>query len=134
MTLLKKPEERLQGSAAAILDTFQYEGKLMWWHTPNESMTKAQVQWYNKRKLLGVKKGVPDIIILYPEKQVLFIELKYNTNKYKYPEENKKLTKEQLLWRANARKLGFDYVMLAAKDEYDLKKQLQKILKDHRII
>ena len=36
-------------------------GELNWCHVPNES--KSKVQYYAKQKALGVKSGVPDILI-----------------------------------------------------------------------
>jgi hypothetical protein len=46
-----------------------------WFHTPNESGTRAR--WENQRlSALGVKPGVADVILLKPDGRDVWIELK----------------------------------------------------------
>ena len=82
-------EENLQKTVAYYLDSLG----VLWFHPPNE--IRAKPQYLAKRKLLGVKSGVPDVVILEPKGEWcgLFIELKVGYNK---PSENQKVFLERL--------------------------------------
>lgn len=70
-------EEDLQKTLARYLDLLG----LVWVHPPNE--IKAKPQYLKKRKALGVKAGVPDVLIFNPSGKYngLAIELKVGYNK-----------------------------------------------------
>ncbi len=82
-------EENFQKTVACYLDSLG----VLWFHPPNEIRTN--VSYLKKRKSLGVKSGVPDIVILEPKGKWggLFIELKVGYNK---PSENQKKFLERL--------------------------------------
>jgi hypothetical protein len=100
----KGREEFLQKAVARYLDTI----RVLWFHCPNE--IKASPQYLKKRKLLGVKSGVPDVCILEPNKDYkgLFIELKVGYNK---PSENQKK------WIENLEKRGYKTLISYSLDE-----------------
>jgi len=68
---VKRPEQELQIQVAAFMDRIP---GLLFWHTPNgggRSKVEASIL-----KAMGVKPGVPDLIVLLPNGKVGFIELK----------------------------------------------------------
>lgn len=85
----KGSEFDFQKALAYYLDTIN----LLWFHPANE--IKAKPQYMAKRKLIGVKSGVPDFCILEPNKKYkgLFIEIKVGYNK---PNENQMKWIEEL--------------------------------------
>lgn len=70
-------EDDFQKTIASYLNSLG----VLWMHPPNE--IKAKVQYMAKRKAMGVKSGVPDILIFEPNKGYvgLAIELKAGYNK-----------------------------------------------------
>ena len=89
-------EEALQRQVADYLDRHLPDGAL-WWHTPNGGHRNKAVA--AKLKAQGVKRGVPDVIILW-QGSALFIELKTPTGA---------LSKEQREWRDSLGNEGFDW-------------------------
>lgn len=73
-TPFRRPEEALQKAVAAYLDAV-LPPEWRWFHVPNQRGTRKA--WENKLlKAMGVKAGVPDIVLLGPDARVAFIELK----------------------------------------------------------
>lgn len=72
-------ENRFQRAVAQWLK-MQYPD-LVWWHTPNEGKRTSFESWL--AKVLGIRAGVSDIVILEPNKthHGLLIELKVGPNK-----------------------------------------------------
>lgn len=70
-------EDDLQKAVARYLNSLG----VLWMHPPNE--IKAKVQYMAKRKAMGVKSGVPDVLIFKPNNGFsgLAIELKVGYNK-----------------------------------------------------
>lgn len=70
-------EDDFQKTLARYLDALG----VVWFHSPNE--IRASVQYLRKRKSMGVKSGVPDILILEPKNGFngFAIELKVGYNK-----------------------------------------------------
>jgi hypothetical protein len=121
-------EDSLQIALATYLDVM----KLLWIHVPNESQTRASVQWYVKRKKKGVKPGFPDIVIFDKDKTV-FIELKVDRNKFKRKDGFSMLSVSQKKWRDDLLALGYNYYIICARNHYDGLEQLCKILKEERL-
>jgi hypothetical protein len=90
----KGKEDDFQKSIARYLNSLG----VLWMHPPNE--IKAKVQYMSKRKAMGVKSGVPDVLIFEPRGKYigLAIELKAGYNK---PSEN------QLKWIEDLNKRGW---------------------------
>jgi hypothetical protein len=84
-------EDKLQHNVILYLQ-MQHPSAL-WTHVPNEGRRTPFERF--KLKYLGVKSGVPDILIFTPNKKYngLAIELKYKKNK---PTENQKIWLNQL--------------------------------------
>ena len=100
----KGKEDDFQKSVARYLDSLG----VVWFHSPNE--IKAKVQYLSKRKQMGVKSGVPDVLILESNKQYkgLAIELKAGYNK---PSE------AQIEWINKLTKVGFKAIWSNSLDE-----------------
>lgn len=70
---MNRPEQALQVSVAAFLDRAIPD--LFWFHVPNSSGNRG-ARLGGILKAMGVKAGVPDIIVLLPNARVGFLELK----------------------------------------------------------
>lgn len=110
-------EERFQIALARYLDVLN----VAWYHVPNE--IKAKKQYYKKRKKLGVKKGIPDICIIEPNKYYkgLYIELKVG---YNQPSE------EQMQWIDKLKNRGYLSFVSYSLDECIY--VIEEYLKDSR--
>ena len=75
-----KPEEASQIAVVKYL-SLQYPG-ILWCHPPQETYTESRFQKW-KNKMMGVKRGVPDLLIFEPRgfNFGLAIEMKYGRNK-----------------------------------------------------
>ena len=70
----RRPEDDLQRTVCEHLDLLQRTGRLLYFHVPNGG--KRNVIEAMKFKWLGVKAGVPDLVIIPRVGPVCFIELK----------------------------------------------------------
>ena len=70
----RRPEDDLQKCVCEHLDLLQRTGRLLYFHVPNGG--KRNPIEGAKFKRLGVKPGVPDLVILPKHGNALFIELK----------------------------------------------------------
>lgn len=83
-------EDSLQIEVAQYLDRITP----WWWHTPNEAM--GSVQHHAKRKRMGVKKGVVDVVSAY-----LMLAIEHKKDDKKQP------TPEQWAWLKHFESLGW---------------------------
>lgn len=98
----QKPEEQLQ---KAVCDYLALLPGVLYWHTPSSTyvglMTGAKMNYLAKQKRLGVKRGVPDLAMMFRNKHgaftLAFAELKIAPNKP---------TDEQLAFMDTANALG----------------------------
>lgn len=97
-------EDQFQKTVSRYLDSLG----LIWFHSPNE--IKAKVQYMAKRKSMGVKSGVPDVMIFNTNSKYngLAIELKAGYNK---PSES------QLEWLDKLTSLGWFAIWSNSLDE-----------------
>ena len=72
-------ENKFQRAVAQWLD--MQHPNLLWWHTPNEGKRSNFERWL--AKILGMRAGVSDIVILQPNKSFhgIVMELKVGKNK-----------------------------------------------------
>ena len=70
----RRPEDALQASVARYLNILEGQGHLLWFHVPNGG--KRHILEAVKMKRMGVKAGVPDLVIIPKAGPVCFIELK----------------------------------------------------------
>jgi hypothetical protein len=126
-------EDALQQALAKVLDSLERLNLLRWCHVQNESRTAASVGWYAKRKRLGVKAGIPDILIFLKHGKLLFIELKVNRLKIKHKLTEEFLTDEQKRFREWVVENGFIYNVILTSSVFDGAKQLGDILTLHGV-
>ena len=126
-------EEYIQRDIASYLNELMSLRKLLWCHVPNESGTKANIEWYCKRKRLGVKAGFPDLIILGKDHPI-FIELKYNSNKTKDIDGMRLLSCKQLKWRDDLKEFGYNYYVVCVRCGFEGVNEVEKILKEEGIL
>lgn len=75
MNYLLKPEEIIARQVTELLELLKTQGKVLaFTHVSNETWTSSWKQKH-KNKAMGVRSGIPDYVIVFPEK-VLFLELK----------------------------------------------------------
>jgi VRR-NUC domain len=101
-------EEDEQKDLAQLLDSMG----LIWFHVPNE--IKCKPQYYAKRKMLGVKSGVPDNFIInippkFPQSKGAVIELKRKKGGV--------TSEEQLEWLSKLSHKGWRVAVCHGKDE-----------------
>lgn len=112
-------EDELQTALAAYLDSlckYEYKGRLGWFHTPNETMiNNAKIGFLAKRKRLGVKSGVPDILLLFEGGRCAFVELKVDRHKVIRADPHKLLSDNQKAFFDMLKCLGHNRYVLACK-------------------
>lgn len=69
-----RPEDLLQQTVAKYLNVLARQGLLLWFHVPNGG--KRHILEAVKMKRMGVKAGVPDLVVIPKNGPVCFIELK----------------------------------------------------------
>lgn len=101
---MKRPEQILQQQIARFLDT-AYPA-LLWFHCPNGgARTKVEAAIL---KTMGVKAGVPDIIMVLPDGRAAFVELKAGRGT---------LTEAQMAFKARSQALGCAWAEVRSLDE-----------------
>lgn len=108
MPILKKQsEDSLQKAVARWLDYSKY----LWFHPANGG--SRNIIEATKLKAMGVKAGVPDIVICQPSGlfHALFIELKAGNNKP---------TSTQIAWHGKLRQKGYYVAVCYSFDEVKL--------------
>lgn len=95
MRTLSPTEDGLQQAIVVLLSVYEAQGRLRYFHVPNQlprpkvlaaklgmamvNMVYAMIE--NKLKSLGKRKGVPDLVITFPNGTAAFWELKVGRNK-----------------------------------------------------
>lgn len=124
-------EEILQKTVMQYIDQLsltKYKDKIFAFHVPNESMTNASIKWHSKRKSLGVKSGVSDIIILIKGGITLFVELKVDRLKNKRVDPDKLLSENQKSFFNVLQDLDFKYIVICAKTSTEAIERIDEIL------
>lgn len=76
---MKRPEQALQKSICDLLNAWENQGQLRYFHVPNggkRNKIEAAIM-----KGLGVRAGVPDLVVLISNGPTIFLELKAGDNK-----------------------------------------------------
>lgn len=120
----KRHEENIiQRPLVRILEKIEsYTGLLTFFHVPNQLLRRSDL-----RKIfhgLGVRSGVPDLVIPIGGGRTLWIELKYGKND---------TTDDQDAYLNTLRRLGHLVEIIKAKDSHDAQEQLFAILAKYGI-
>ncbi len=100
-------EALLQQACVKWLHIQENMGRLLFYHVPNGG--KRGIIEASKFKRLGVRAGVPDLVILRPGGSSLYIELKAGMGK---------LNDNQNEWRDKLSKFSFNWYCLNDLDEF----------------
>lgn len=103
---MKRPEQVLHFACVQLLSVLCCTGKLSYFHTPNAAKrSKFQSMLLNK---LGVRAGVPDLIVFLPNSRVLFIELKASKGR---------ISEKQIMFHVELMQLGYAVSIIRSIDE-----------------
>lgn len=116
-------ENKVHRPLVRILEKIEaYTGTLKFFHVPNQLLRRSDL-----RKIfhgLGVRSGVPDLVIPIGGGRTLWLELKYGTNT---------TTDDQDQYLNDLRRLGHIVEVITAKDSQDAQEQLFAILAKYGI-
>ena len=129
----KKPPERkeeihvLRPLVKVLYDLESYTKALTFFHIPNELLRRSVMKriFYH----LGVRAGVPDLVLLLRGGVAIFIELKYG----KPGKGEQGLSEGQEGFIAWLKKLGFPVYIICAQDGRESVRQLYEILRAHGV-
>lgn len=123
-----RPEEIVQRACVTLLQTIEnLTRRLSFFHIPNQLLRTMVLRVVYAA--LGVRAGVPDLVILMEGGRIIFVELKINPNKTNVPP--KHLTSsDQDDFHAILIRLGFTVYVLAARNTVDAQNQLLVILEE----
>lgn len=103
-----RPEQGIQRAVVEYLRIMENLGELTFFHVPNggrRSRTEGRIF-----KGLGVRAGVPDLVVLFPGGRTAFIEIKAP---------NGRLSAAQKAFRNTAENLGFPFLEARGVDEVE---------------
>lgn len=116
---MRMNESILQQQIVIYLDEKQKYYQFRYWHTPNEGKRKV---WYLKKlKNMGMKSGVPDLILEFSQSKFVYLEIKMPKGR---------LSNAQKLWKVNSEILGTPFHIIKGTYE-ECKKQIDNIFKDY---
>lgn len=103
---MKRPEQQLQKAACAFID--RAAPWLLYFHPANGgARSKAEAGIF---KAMGVKAGVPDLVILLPEARVGFLEFKAKGGS---------LSPSQKIWRHELQSRGYPWAEVRSLEEVE---------------
>ena len=115
MRRCQRPEQALHRAAVAYLRLLENLGELVFFHPANggvRSRTEAAIF-----KGLGVRAGVPDLVVLFPGARCAFIELKSDV---------RRLSAAQLGFKNHAEMFGFPYA--TCRDLNEVERFVRKLI------
>jgi hypothetical protein len=111
-----KAEEALQRSVVQLLAIYEARGLLAYCHVPNGGYrTPAQAGAF---KAMGVRSGVPDLLVWTPHSRSFGIELKAGRGK---------LSDVQVLWKSTLESLGHRVYVCWSVDEVEAVLRLEGV-------
>ena len=103
-----RPEQAIQRAVVQYLGIMENLGELTFFHVPNGGgRSKAEAGIF---KGLGVRAGVPDLVLLFPGGKCAFIEIKAPQGR---------LSAAQKAFRSTAEEMGFSFLEARAVDEVE---------------
>ena len=115
----KNYESFLQIQIVNYLRELQKKYLFRFFHCPNEG--KRKIQYMKKLKAMGMRSGVPDLILEFPNSKFIYCEIKTKTGQ---------LSKSQKLWRVQSEILGTPFFLLKG-DYNDCKKVIDNIFGEY---
>lgn len=99
-------EDDIQKACVKMLQFLEGQGKLRFFSVPNEA--KRSIKVAMRHKALGMRAGVPDLVVLGNKGSAGFIELKTDKGK---------LTASQKDWRDWLKSAGYPHAVCKSVDE-----------------
>jgi|TARA_S200002703_G_scaffold34802_1_gene30107 hypothetical protein len=116
---MRMNESILQQQIVLYLEHKKLYYQFRYWHTPNEGKRKV---WYLKKlKNMGMKSGVPDLILEFSQSKFVYLEIKMPKGR---------LSNAQKLWKVNSEILGTPFHVIKGTYE-ECKKQIDNIFIDY---
>jgi hypothetical protein len=116
---MRMNESILQQQIVLYLEHKKLYYQFRYWHTPNEGKRKV---WYLKKlKNMGMKSGVPDLILEFTQSKFVYLEIKMPKGR---------LSNAQKLWKVNSEILGTPFHVIKGTYE-ECKKQIDNIFIDY---
>ena len=116
---MRMNESILQQQIVLYLEHKKLYYQFRYWHTPNEGKRKV---WYLKKlKKMGMKSGVPDLILEFPQSKFVYCEIKMPKGR---------LITAQKLWKVNSEIFGTPFHVIKGTYE-ECKKQIDNIFIDY---
>ena len=117
-TRRKHPEDDLQEACVALLRIYEAQGKLTFFAVPNGAHLANAYRQMARLKKLGLRNGVPDLVVLLPGNCAIFYELKAPKGRHSI---------EQKAWRHALTVMRFGYSTIYSVDQ--MKTELDSFLK-----
>jgi len=103
-----RPEQAIQRAAVQYLRIMENLGELTFFHVPNGGRrSRAEARIF---KGLGVRAGVPDLVVLFPGGRCAFIEIKSNKGR---------LSTSQKAFKNTAESMAFPFLEARGVDEVE---------------
>ena len=103
-----RPEQQIQRAVVDYLRILENLGELTFFHVPNGGgRSKAEAGIF---KSLGVRAGVPDLVLLFPAGKCAFIEIKAPAGR---------LSANQQAFKNTAEAMGFPFIEARGVDEVE---------------
>lgn len=113
---MRHPEADLQKACVDLLKIYEAQDRLVFFHVPNGSQLANARRQGARLKALGVRPGVPDLVIVLPNGRTAWVELKSATGK---------LSDYQAGWGQTLLALGHHWAII--KSVTDLQKFIEGI-------
>jgi hypothetical protein len=116
---MRTNESILQQQIVVYLSGKQNIYQFRFWHTPNEGKRKV---WYLKKlKAMGMKNGVPDLILEFPKSRFVYCEIKMPKGR---------LSPAQRQWKVVSNILGTPFFLLKGTF-IECKQQIDTIFEEY---
>ena len=116
---MKINESILQQQIVLYLTEKQSKYLFRFFHVPNEG--KRRIWYIKKLKLMGLKNGVPDLILEFPKSKFVYCEIKMPKGR---------LSAAQRQWKVMSNILGTPFFVLQGNIE-ECRKQIDTIFKSY---
>lgn len=128
---MRRPEQHIQIAVMSHLIPLMKYRDFLVWHTPSGArLTATQA---GIMKAMGTMAGIPDLIFLFPDSRMAFVEFKVRTLKKGGKWTETKTSPEQNTFMIKAEGLGFDCWTVAAKDVTEALTDVLGIMKSYGI-
>lgn len=105
---MRHPEADLQQACVQLLQIYEAQDRLTYFHVPNGARLANPQRQGGRMKKLGVRPGVPDLVIVLPNGKTAWVELKSTAGK---------LSDYQQAWGQTLLALGHNWAIIRTVTE-----------------